>query len=102
MSRIGGANENCSDRCLLAVCGQAARCRNLQDRQAPAPAHQLPHPRAFLEDTHPEAHGLADSHGWRSEEHTSELQSLMRLSYAVFCLKKNTTNTSILKNNTYI
>src|SRR3546814_10373918 len=29
---------------------------------------------------------------YRSEEHTSELQSLMRLSYAVFCLKKNTTN----------
>src|SRR3546814_5403726 len=29
---------------------------------------------------------------WRSEEHTSELQSLMRISYAVFCLnKKNTT-----------
>src|SRR3546814_9586425 len=28
----------------------------------------------------------------RSEEHTSELQSLMRISYAVFCLKKNTTN----------
>src|SRR3546814_6750062 len=26
---------------------------------------------------------------WRSEEHTSELQSLMRISYAVFCLKKN-------------
>src|SRR3546814_1488334 len=28
--------------------------------------------------------------GLRSEEHTSELQSLMRISYAVFCLKKNT------------
>src|SRR3546814_8176128 len=27
-------------------------------------------------------------HGHRSEEHTSELQSLMRISYAVFCLKK--------------
>src|SRR3546814_17050261 len=27
----------------------------------------------------------------RSEEHTSELQSLMRISYAVFCLKKKTT-----------
>src|SRR3546814_7658761 len=27
-----------------------------------------------------------DEHGWRSEEHTSELQSLMRISYAVFCL----------------
>src|SRR3546814_5835206 len=32
---------------------------------------------------------------FRSEEHTSELQSLMRISYAVFCLKKNT-NTSII------
>src|SRR3546814_8168751 len=40
-----------------------------------------------------------DSMGWgvpalwfnsRSEEHTSELQSLMRISYAVFCLKKKT------------
>src|SRR3546814_16541864 len=29
----------------------------------------------------------------RSEEHTSELQSLMRISYAVFCLKKTTTHT---------
>src|SRR3546814_3924410 len=28
------------------------------------------------------------AHEWRSEEHTSELQSLMRISYAVFCLKK--------------
>src|SRR3546814_2715169 len=42
------------------------------------------------------------AHGWllnrgekmskRSEEHTSELQSLMRISYAVFCLKKKNTN----------
>src|SRR3546814_1050001 len=30
---------------------------------------------------------------WRSEEHTSELQSLMRISYAVFCLKKKKTRT---------
>src|SRR3546814_1416152 len=29
---------------------------------------------------------------WRSEEHTSELQSLMRISYAVFCLKNKTLN----------
>src|SRR3546814_6755934 len=29
---------------------------------------------------------------WRSEEHTSELQSLMRSSYAVFCLKKKKKN----------
>src|SRR3546814_4084703 len=31
---------------------------------------------------------LAECHLRRSEEHTSELQSLMRISYAVFCLKK--------------
>src|SRR3546814_3733286 len=31
---------------------------------------------------------LAIGHYFRSEEHTSELQSLMRISYAVFCLKK--------------
>src|SRR3546814_6779014 len=30
----------------------------------------------------------------RSEEHTSELQSLMRISYAVFCLKKKKSNTT--------
>src|SRR3546814_9995540 len=30
----------------------------------------------------------------RSEEHTSELQSLMRISYAVFCLNKKTNNTT--------
>src|SRR3546814_5247126 len=35
--------------------------------------------------------------GRRSEEHTSELQSLMRISYAVFCLKKKTYNTQITK-----
>src|SRR3546814_3946816 len=36
-------------------------------------------------------------HAWlqaRSEEHTSELQSLMRISYAVFCLKKKKTQTA--------
>src|SRR3546814_5694290 len=33
---------------------------------------------------------LHDASGDRSEEHTSELQSLMRISYAVFCLKKTT------------
>src|SRR3546814_2040613 len=33
------------------------------------------------------------NHASRSEEHTSELQSLMRISYAVFCLKKKKTHT---------
>src|SRR3546814_6726915 len=40
---------------------------------------------------------------WRSEEHTSELQSLMRISYAVFCLKKkNDKNTTRKKTKRYI
>src|SRR3546814_8121789 len=38
----------------------------------------------------------------RSEEHTSELQSLMRISYAVFCLKKKNRKQSTTKSNSYI
>src|SRR3546814_3108644 len=37
------------------------------------------------------AHRDNPANGRRSEEHTSELQSLMRISYAVFCLKKKKT-----------
>src|SRR3546814_4236925 len=37
----------------------------------------------------------------RSEEHTSELQSLMRLSYAVFCLKNTTDITTDSKQSTF-
>src|SRR3546814_3156400 len=36
----------------------------------------------------------------RSEEHTSELQSLIRISYAVFCLKKKRKTTTTTKDNT--
>src|SRR3546814_7200597 len=58
-------------------------------------AHQI----AEVVDLHAfrRTHGQAAAHdqfdaakGVRSEEHTSELQSLMRISYAVFCLKKKT------------
>src|SRR3546814_3154254 len=49
--------------------------------------------RAAARDQHRHASAEArDQHAKRSEEHTSELQSLMRISYAVFCLKKNTTH----------
>src|SRR3546814_7336880 len=47
--------------------------------QRPARAFQTPY-RIVVIDGHDQQ---------RSEEHTSELQSLMRISYAVFCLKKN-------------
>src|SRR3546814_1272701 len=50
------------------------------------------YPPDFAEDCFRQIEGFSDygfpeSHS-RSEEHTSELQSLMRISYAVFCLKK--------------
>src|SRR3546814_9178962 len=42
--------------------------------------------------------------GWpaRSEEHTSELQSLMRISYAVFCLKKQKLQTLLILNKCHL
>src|SRR3546814_5585614 len=45
----------------------------------------------FLEISGAKDNGLADWMADRSEAHTSELQSLMRISYAVFCLKKHNT-----------
>src|SRR3546814_2857818 len=67
------------------------RCRRLlavePRRIADAPANRLAH---FLGD----ALGCG-ARGKRSEEHTSELQSLVRISYAVFCLKKKITNTTM-------
>src|SRR3546814_6740007 len=48
--------------------------------------HRRAAQRPFDRHRHPGVPGLA-ARG-RSEEHTSELQSLMRISYAVFCLKK--------------
>src|SRR3546814_3910306 len=44
-------------------------------------------------------HGLGPA--LRSEEHTSELQSLMRISYAVFCLTKKKTTKTMNPNHTY-
>src|SRR3546814_10498912 len=43
--------------------------------------------------------GRAETLGVRSEEHTSELQSLMRNSYAVFCLKKKTNTKHTITHN---
>src|SRR3546814_6072379 len=63
------------------------------------PPVAAPPPRRFpARDRHPAAHAR------RSEEHTSELQSLMRISYAVFCLKKKKSkqsNQKIIQNNTH-
>src|SRR3546814_10300822 len=47
---------------------------------------QTHHPRALRRTS--DGGGQSGACQWRSEEHTSGLQSLMRISYAVFCLKK--------------
>src|SRR3546814_3843530 len=53
--------------------------------------HQKPPPRfRHGQSAGPDPESARDRRQLRSEEHTSELQSLMRISYAVFCLKKNT------------
>src|SRR3546814_6311004 len=59
----------------------------------PAPAHR---PGQGRQGAHGAAEpgGAAEPHRLRSEEHTSELQSLMRISYAVFCLKKKKNKTT--------
>src|SRR3546814_7336984 len=58
-------------------------------------------PGAYLHRWHRDLRAFSAS---RSEEHTSELQSLMRLSYAVFSLKKKTKKLqpTILNTNTYV
>src|SRR3546814_7775717 len=52
-----------------------------------------------FEQEHRHGCECAGCHVWRSEEHTSELQSLMRISYAVFCLTKKKTKTKTTKYN---
>src|SRR3546814_3872870 len=67
-----------------------ARWRRTSRRPAPAP------------DRRDRVRDSATRAGTRSEEHTSELQSLMRISYAVFCLKKKIKNTSTLVSRFHI
>src|SRR3546814_5825877 len=69
-----------------------AKCLGVDDPDAPNMRElgaEWPHWRQMSSDL-PDVDDLKDLPRWmqRSEEHTSELQSLMRISYAVFCLKK--------------
>src|SRR3546814_8651614 len=65
-----------------ALADEIARCRELTEKPFGVNL-------TFLPSVTP-----PDYPGYRSEEHTSELQSLMRNSYALFCLKKNNNSTS--------
>src|SRR3546814_6938594 len=69
----------------LAACGEKA-AEDTTTTEAPAAD-------ATAEAGADAAAAGADAAAARSEEHTSELQSLMRISYAVFCLKKKKQNT---------
>src|SRR3546814_2015304 len=79
------------------MCGALRVCRHRQGRLDPwklkATATATATARVTLPATPTRAcgrSGAPTSSVHRSEEHTSELQSLMRISYAVFCLKKKT------------
>src|SRR3546814_4443725 len=69
--------------------------RHQQGHRQPRHAQPDPTQLATQDDT-PSLTGI----GGRSEEHTSELQSLMRNSYAVFCLKKKKNKQRISQHNT--
>src|SRR3546814_1385674 len=72
---------------------RSAECRRPPHGRPGTAPDALPDPALH---GHPRLHRQAG----RSEEHTSELQSLMRISYAVFCLKQKTcpTNDSLVDN----
>src|SRR3546814_5837274 len=87
----------------LDPCRVRMRCRDHVARAVARPAgdaHHLLGSRAIglHRDPGERVFGCGTStrrmHRGRSEEHTSELQSLMRISYAVFCLKKKTTTST--------
>src|SRR3546814_4289412 len=77
-----GARDQTVNRAAFAsaIASLERRKQRLEKRQAELAEH----------DTNVVVFGEPDARpmGYRSEEHTSELQSLMRTSYAVFCLKK--------------
>src|SRR3546814_10805804 len=86
------ARSRCARQTALAAASTCRRCtrQEVADRRPAmaAPAHEWPGMyRGDIAGT-PATLQLKEA---RSEEHTSELQSLMRISYAVFCLKTKTT-----------
>src|SRR3546814_4523174 len=68
---------------LVLTKADKVKASELQDVEQRTAEEARKHPAA-----HPEIITTSSETGLRSEEHTSELQSLMRISYAVFCLKK--------------
>src|SRR3546814_1954811 len=91
--------------CAIHAAPSRLPARDSADRPRSSRAVRVPSSWAFLDSLLKEVcppaptihQGLSPCNAFpasRSEEHTSELQSLMRISYAVFCLKKKTTTTT--------
>src|SRR3546814_6566022 len=89
-----------SQRFIIVVCLSALALGACHQKpttpQASAAANAPPKPALSFDQGLAQANAqqqplIVDFHAPRSEEHTSELQSLMRISYAVFCLKKKNT-----------
>src|SRR3546814_7149512 len=80
------------DRAMLGH-GSSPRCQNHHTRRGGDSIHRRGETGRIVARRPPSTPGPAMAFPLprqRSEEHTSELQSLMRISYAVFCLKKKT------------
>src|SRR3546814_4648470 len=76
------------------------KLKNAEERTKTAAEHARKYDEAAAKVAKGEEPRIKAAKALRSEEHTSELQSLMRISYAVFCLKKtknSATNTSLLQ-----
>src|SRR3546814_1526938 len=90
-------------------CCHSGHCRSIQSSKQKSCRAQMLRAQPPLHRTGADFHRSADTASdtvekrkaeGRSEEHTSELQSLMRHSYAVFCLKKKKTNKHTVNNST--
>src|SRR3546814_5236315 len=80
-------------RTVLVCTPPTVPTREPERRHDPSPARpRLRQPRPDRLQRSRQRLGTASKRAGRSEEHTSELQSLMRISYAVFCLKKKNKN----------
>src|SRR3546814_10586476 len=92
MGRVGGRRHRRQRHLLL------PRRQHVLWRSQGFGARPRGHPlRDGGHERNPESGDKAGLTERRSEEHTSELQSLMRISYAVFCLKKKNTQQSTSK-----
>src|SRR3546814_1314181 len=88
------APRSCEDDVLVGIGSEIPVGRVRRREDAAPPRIQIAsdqHDAVLRPAGHEGDRRLAAEHG-RSEEHTSELQSLMRISYAVFCLKKKNKN----------